>query len=255
LDVLFVSKPVTVNGITAPLTSTTYYHSFLLRMTNSAPTLQYISSGNPFSEIATYTTTVVPNGNTASLSIGFNAQDDDSGLGLVTAIVEVSQGPAGGSPQLAVLDSASDVVFSADKKSFRYTATITAVSNVLSTLSFSASDIEGNYTVQISVNDNGNSGACTLDNTNPCDRLGLATVFVIVSKSKGVPAGAIAGAVGAAAAAAAIASIVAWKKLRTPPTEDYNPWSLDDSSEGAVLNPVFESAGRSGDNPLFENVN
>ena len=34
--------------------------------------------------------------------------------------------------------------------------------------------------------------------------------------------------------------------------DSYNPWEIDDATEGTVMNPLFESSGNSGDNPLFE---
>ncbi len=45
-----------------------------------------------------------------------------------------------------------------------------------------------------------------------------------------------------------------FRKLRTPPTESYNPWEMDDPVEGTVMNPLFESPGNSGDNPMFESA-
>lgn len=57
---------------------------------------------------------------------------------------------------------------------------------------------------------------------------------------------------------------IAWRSIRTPPSESYNPWEMDNDESGTVLNPLFEAEnikndnplygteGRKGDNPLFE---
>ncbi len=42
------------------------------------------------------------------------------------------------------------------------------------------------------------------------------------------------------------------RKLRTPPTESYNPWEIDDSANGTVMNPLYEEKGTSGTNPMYD---
>ncbi|MBS1736473.1 MAG: hypothetical protein JSS98_07665 [Bacteroidetes bacterium] len=42
------------------------------------------------------------------------------------------------------------------------------------------------------------------------------------------------------------------RKLRTPPSESYNPWEMDDANEATVVNPLYEEKGTSGSNPMFD---
>lgn len=45
---------------------------------------------------------------------------------------------------------------------------------------------------------------------------------------------------------------VLFRKLNSKAEEGYQPWELDDEDEGITTNPLYQSSGASGTNPLFE---
>jgi hypothetical protein len=238
------------------LTSLVYTISFAFRAINYPPEMSFIVPGKDaaYGQNIVNKITFPIKGQVGGGSVGYLARDPDSG---VNGQVHAEINSIGGDESKfdLTLTGGDTRVISVNRPghSFSIDAPINVVNDILASMAVEISQTNKiSFNVSITINDNGYTGACSVDNANPCSK--VATALLIVSGDSAAPVvayGLAAGAGGAALAAAAAAAI-AWRALRTPPTESYNPWALDDANEGAVSNPLFEERGASGTNPMFE---
>lgn len=121
-------------------------------------------------------------------------------------------------------------------------------------------DIYCDYPVEFSVkmvlSDQGRRGSCNASTTATCHMYAYATLDIKVVDGVYIsPLAVAAGSAGAILVAGA-AAVVAWlrvKKLRNN-SEGVNPWMLEGEQDNVVDNPMYESTGNEGDNPLYENA-
>lgn len=236
------------------LTSGEYALSFSYRQVNQAPEFQWVASGSAAAWTSTDTQTVglkLVSG-TASGSISYNARDVDASTGMVILTVDHN---AGSGNNIVTFGSAGDEGWIVNTETgITATAPIAAINQIMSSLSVNIKNggSKISFTVKIQVDDQGFSGACSQAQVTPCSKYGTSTITINASAGTPVVAIGLAAGAGGAAVAAAGAAAIAWRSLREPPTESYNPWEMDDSNEGTVLNPLFEGTGNSGSNAMFE---
>lgn len=113
---------------------------------------------------------------------------------------------------------------------------------------------EGDINITFVINDLGNSGACSESDIMVCDKISNATLLfraVLGSETNStIIAAGSAGAILVAGAAAAIAWFKV-KKLRNN-SEAVNPWMLEGDQDNVIDNPMYESTGNEGENPLYD---
>jgi hypothetical protein len=238
-------------------TSIPYTLSFAYRQVDQPPELLYIQPGVSQSDYSKYGTNLVNtvnfrlNNHQGGGSIGYYAIDLDApSTALENATIVVS--PFSDHYDVSFPGDVQGLVVSTGQGQYQLTAAIGTISQILATMTTSIHGVSSaNFTVTITVNDRGFTGSCSSDVATPCNKQAVAVLVVGATSAAPVAAYGLAAGAGAAAAGAAAAAAIAWRKLRTPPTEDYNPWDMDDSNEGTVMSPLFESAGKSGDNLLY----
>jgi len=239
------------------LESIDYTLSFAFRVVNQAPQLQFITGSQTEADFGTglvdRVSVRIAQGS-GGASIGYNMRDVDAGEGDVRAIVNLALAP--GVPATAVVltfRNEGGVVNRNQEFQWIIDAPLAVITAELSSMAFDVTGVtSAQFNFTIEVDDNGLSGACTPDNVNPCHKYATALLIVSASTQANAVAIGLAAGAGGAALAAAAAAAIAWRALREPPTESYNPWEMDDAVEGTVMNPLFEASGNSGDNPMFE---
>lgn len=236
------------------LISPDYTLSFSYRQVNQAPEFQWIAGGEEQKWYSEQTQSIglrLVSG-TASGSISFNARDVDSQDGMVVLTIDHSLGA--GNNQVSFGSAGDEGWIITTSTGITATAPIAAINQIMSSLSVNVKNGGSKlaFNVKISVDDQGFTGACSQAQVTPCSKYGTATIAVAASAGTPVVAIGLAAGAGGAAVAAAGAAAIAWRALREPPTESYNPWEMDDNNEGTVMNPLFEGTGNSGGNPMFE---
>jgi len=243
-------------GATASLTSPEYTFSFAYRALNYPPQLQLIAPGMPF-EFGTDLRNTIHfklEGNQGGGSVGFHLRDDaGSTEGIYEVLVEIIG--AEGNANIQFPPSEGIVEILQDGRKFRLQSTVAGLDAVLSGMVTNVFGVsKAQYNITVKANDQGFSGACSAEDATPCDMFANALLIIDANSNAPIVAYGLAAGAGGAALAAAAAAAIAWKTLRTPPTESYNPWAMDDATEGTVMNPLFEEAGGSGSNPMFESA-
>lgn len=238
------------------LVSPDYTLSFSYRQVNQAPEFKWIAGGESASWYSEQTQSVglkLVSG-TASGSVSFNARDVDSVDGMVVLTIDHNLGA--GNNQVSFGSAGDEGWIIQTSTGITATAPIAAIDQILSSLSVNIKNGGSKlaFNVKISVDDQGFTGACSQAQVTPCSKYGTATIVVSASAGTPVVAIGLAAGAGGAAVAAAGAAAIAWRALREPPTESYNPWEMDDNNEGTVMNPLFEGTGNSGTNPMFDGV-
>lgn len=239
----------------AGLTSAVYTLQFTAIAVNTAPKVWFVADANAgvgsYQENypATAVTAQLTNG-IASGSAGWYVTDPDSGNGALTATITMVP-ISGAKMSIAVPNVLGVTTVLSVGTQYQLTAPLSVLSGYLSAVTFSAT-ADGVANVTVVVSDNGFSGACSVTDSQPCSLYAYGSTVITINSAGSITGAAVGGAAGAAALGAAAAAAIAWKKLRSPPTDSYNPWEMDDSNEGTVLNPLFEDTGKSGDNPMFE---
>lgn len=131
------------------------------------------------------------------------------------------------------------------------------LNRVLSTATLHTAMYKATYTVTLVANDQGRTGGCKPkdDGTYPrsCPQQGSITWTIESSPNNGLSVGQLAGIGLGAAGVFMIAGAGAWRKMRNPPTEDYEPWLFEDADVG-VANPLYKDAGLTGANPLYQDT-
>jgi hypothetical protein len=232
------------------LESMDYLLTFSYRQVNQGPQLQFIDnsqSDETWSTDITRRVAIKQEQGLGEASIGFNVRDKDVGEGNMVVRVE-----GYGIEDVATINFVTSNAWARDETGWTFSAPLAAVVQELAGLSVSVAGNKAQFNVSIVVHDNGHTGACTPEDVNSCDKIAKAFVIVTATSAANAVAIGLAAGAGGAALAAAAAAAIAWRALREPPTESYNPWEMDDAVEGTVMNPLFEASGNSGDNPMFE---
>jgi hypothetical protein len=238
------------------LESLPYTLSFAFRLVNQAPELRFVTGSEGEADWGTGLVNRINirlSQNSGSDSIGHDLRDVDSGEGDVTVTVKVIRRAEDSSALIEFDWNNPTIVSQVDSNTYTINGPVAAVHSVVSTIALSVSGTSKiQFNISITANDNGYSGACTADDVNPCSKTATALLIITADSAANVVAIGLAAGAGGAALAAAAAAAIAWRALREPPTESYNPWEMDDAVEGTVMNPLFEASGNSGDNPMFE---
>lgn len=237
------------------LASLVYTISFAYRAINYPPEMAFIIPGGntEYGQTSTNKASFRLSGQAGGGSIGYLARDPDSGLqGLVHADIVTSGDRTKFTVQMLGGEQAY-IGVQVPGHVYFIDAPINVISDLIATLWVDISQTSKiQFNVSITISDNGLTGACSIDNANPCAKTASTLLIVNADSAAPVVAYGLAAGAGGAALAAAAAAAIAWRTLRTPPTETYNPWAMDDANEGAVSNPLFEERGNSGTNPMFE---
>lgn len=238
------------------LVSAPYTISFSYRKVNQGPQLQFITGSQTVDDFGVDILNRVAvrlQGGSAGTSIGHNVTDKDIGEGEMVVRVHTIGGNT--ADLKATFIFTNNLVWSTTTEENGWVASglMSTVVQELSALTLDInSDKETSFNVSITVEDGGATGACSETQVTPCNKIAKSLVVITTTKTANVTAIALAAGAGGAALAAAAAAAIAWRALREPPTESYNPWEMDDSTEGTVMNPLFEASTKSGNNAIYE---
>jgi len=134
-----------------------------------------------------------------------------------------------------------------------FSGSVANVNQALATLSLSFdTENPASYNLYITVNDNGNFGACMMNDTlvDECPMTDSVRVPIQTAKTGSYITAAAGGAAAGAFALAGLIGAGAWKKLsKTEP--GYEPWKAL-STDFTHESPLYDNEGRSGVNALYE---
>jgi len=241
-----------------PLVSAPYTIFFSFRQINQPPNLLLRTGAETADDYGVdilNRISVRLQGGSGSSTIGHNVTDPDVGEGEMT--VSFSTSGAGNLNEIRVTPIFANIItwsqVSTGENNWVSSGTLAALQQELAALQIEINtDKDLTFNVTIVVNDLGATGACSADQTSPCHKSAKSLIVVTTTKTSNITAIALAAGAGGAALAAAAAAAIAWRALREPPTESYNPWEMDDSTEGTVMNPLFEASTKSGNNAIYE---
>jgi len=229
---------------------------------NQAPEILVADESGAETSDARYTSPL-PMGTAWSPKI--RIQDSDIGFGIMDMNITIDDAFAGSMKfDLAALGNGGALqgVRVQRDKIIAFRGSLAAANKLLSRLSANINIIPDSGVatgkVFISVSDNGYTGQCPDSQSfsvRTCAQTDAAEFTINWAKTGDNNSVTVAASASAAAFAgvAAVAAALLFRKLNSEAENGYTPWDVNDLDDAVVANPLYESNGTEGVNPLFEN--
>jgi len=143
------------------------------------------------------------------------------------------------------------------RDSIKFSGSIEQANLYVATLTF-VGDKQGEYVVEVTVMDNGNTGRyCPPGATfslgqRSCPRTSKATFTITAYVNSSLIAGVATGVGGGVLALAALGALLGAKLLKAKETENWNEWDTDNFGDVALANPLFKQDTVQMNNQLYQ---